>query len=48
MQWEYKVVQVPSETTLNQLGLTGWELVAVNPNNFYILKRPLRTSVRLG
>jgi hypothetical protein len=27
--WEYKVVQHPTEASLNELGVQGWELVSV-------------------
>ncbi len=48
MKWEYRIVSNPSSNALEQLGLQGWELVAVTPmystdyshKEFYF-KRPL-------
>jgi hypothetical protein len=52
--WEYRVLPVASETTggeadtleaqLDELGVEGWELVAVDPSvgsSRYVLKRPV-------
>lgn len=46
--WEYKIVSKNSGTTLTQLGMEGWELVAIEEDMHsgtttdrrYVLKRP--------
>ena len=41
MKWEYLERCNPSIKVLNELGEQGWELVAINPNNWYIFKRQI-------
>lgn len=43
-RWEYKEVWQPSEREMNELGLRGWELVAIyrfERDNCFVFKRPL-------
>lgn len=42
--WEYRVISVSNsqralESTLNENGAQGWELVSINPKNVAIFKR---------
>jgi hypothetical protein len=38
--WEYRVIDRPDESALNQLGESGWELVGVDDGKGF-LKRPV-------
>ena len=33
-RWVYRVVENPTQDDLNNLGLSGWELVTVTPKSF--------------
>jgi hypothetical protein len=39
--WEYRVAPHLDETALNELGLDGWELVAVAGETFYLKRSRL-------
>ena len=46
-KWEYKVTDILSENELNEIGLQGWELVAIFAVSSYgassslVFKRPI-------
>lgn len=45
-KWEYHVtMSVPTEATLNELGLQGWELVFMFPTGRCYFKRPKLNNV---
>jgi len=48
-KWEYKEVKDPFLKHLNDLGLEGWELIAINAVSsgawFYAFKRPLQEEI---
>ena len=39
-QWEYLILQAPTENQLNLYGSQGWELVAIDQSSRFYLKRP--------
>ena len=49
MKWEYKVLTKANTNDLNEAGLEGWELIAINYSKnlvnewAYFFKRPLKT-----
>lgn len=39
-QWEYLRVYNPGRPTLDNLGVAGWELAAIDSAGMYVFKRP--------
>ena len=39
-KWEYMIIHAPTEAKLNIYGSQGWELVAIDSDGTFYLKRP--------